>query len=169
MTEPTTTLDERFSEPDTAAVPWPETLRVIEEAELFLLTTVRADGRPHASPLVAVWQDDALHFCTGREEQKARNLAAHPHVLLATGDLRWDGGLDVVVEGEAVRVTGQDRLRRLAEAWARKWDGRWEYDAGEAGFVHEAGVAYVYRVEPTKVLAFGKGQFTHTRHRFASR
>jgi hypothetical protein len=166
MTEPTTTLDERFSEPGTTAVPWPDTLRVIEEAELFLVTTVRADGRPHASPLVAVWLDGGLHFSTGPEEQKARNLAVHPHVLLSTGDSRWDGGLDVVVEGQAVRVTDPGRLRVLAEAWTRKWDGRWQFDAGEGGFVHEAGTAHVYRVEPAKVLAFGKGRFTHTSYRF---
>jgi hypothetical protein len=33
-------------------------------------------------------------------------------------------------------------------------------------FRHEAGEALVFSVAPTKVLAFGKNPFTHTRHRF---
>jgi hypothetical protein len=115
---------------------------------------------------VAVWLDDALHFCTGETEQKARNLAANPHVLLTTGDNGWRGGVDVVVEGAAVRVTDDELLGRLAAAWRAKWDGQWQYEARDGAFHHDAGAALVFRVEPTKVLAFGKGRFTHTRHRF---
>ena len=163
---PKTSLDERFSEPGTEAVAWPETQQLIENAELFWVTTVRADGRPHSTPLVAVWLDDALHFCTGETEQKARNLAANPHVLLTTGDNGWRGGVDVVVEGVAVRVTDDALLGRLAAAWRAKWDGQWQYEARDGAFHHDAGAALVFRVEPTKVLAFGKGTFTHTRHRF---
>ena len=40
------------------------------------LTTVRADGRPHVTPLVAVWLDDAIHFSTGPEEQKVELYTA---------------------------------------------------------------------------------------------
>ena len=47
---------------------------VLERAELYWLTTVRADGRPHVTPLIAVTADGAVHFCTGLREQKARNL-----------------------------------------------------------------------------------------------
>ena len=43
-------------------------------AELYWLTTVRKDGRPHITPLVGAWVDDAFVFCTGPEEQKAQNL-----------------------------------------------------------------------------------------------
>jgi hypothetical protein len=34
---------------------------------------VRADGRPHVTPLISVLVDGALHFCTGATEQKAKN------------------------------------------------------------------------------------------------
>jgi len=33
-------------------------------------------------------------------------------------------------------------------------------------FHHEAGEALVFSVAPSKVLAFGKGPFSHTSHRF---
>jgi general stress protein 26 len=163
---PTTELDPRFSAPDATPTSWADTVDVLERAQLFWITTVRADGRPHQSPLVAVWLDDALHFSTGATEQKARNLRANPSVILTTGCNSWDHGLDVVVEGDAVRVTDDARLQRLADAWAKKWDGSWQFEPRDGAFHHDQGEALVFSVVPTKVLAFGKGAFSHTRHKF---
>lgn len=168
MSSPRTILDPRFSDPGAEATDWARTRRVLEAAELFWLSTVRSDGRPHVTPLVAVWTEDRLHFCTGPEEQKALNLTHHPRVVLTTGCNTWDRGLDVMVEGEALQVTDQDALRRLAEAWTSKWDGRWRFEVGADSFLHPDGgsSALVFAVAPDKVLAFGKGEFTHTSHRF---
>ena len=164
---PTTSLDERFSDPGTQAVSWSDTQKVLETAQIFWVTTVRPDGRPHSTPLVAVWLDDALHFCTGETEQKAHNLTTNPNVLLTTGDNVWKSGIDVVVEGAVARVTDDETLGRLAQAWREKWDGQWQFEARDGAFHHpHGGAALVFRVEPAKVLAFGKGTFTHTRHRF---
>jgi nitroimidazol reductase NimA-like FMN-containing flavoprotein (pyridoxamine 5'-phosphate oxidase superfamily) len=148
------------------ATDWGETLGVLETAELFWLATVRADGRPHVTPLVAVWLDDAIHFATGDAEQKAVNLRANRHVILTTGRNDWDRGMDIVVEGEAVRTTDDRMLRRLAEAWREKWDGRWRYEVADGLFHHEGGAALVYSVAPTKILAFTKGRFSQTSYRF---
>ncbi|WP_433473351.1 pyridoxamine 5'-phosphate oxidase family protein [Spirillospora sp. CA-142024] len=164
MQDPVTRLDERFSAPDAQATPWPAAREVLETAQLFWITTVHADGRPHVTPLVAVWLDDALHFCTGPEEQKAVNLSGNPHVVLTTGCNDWTQGLDVMVEGEARRVTDRSALERLAAAWAAKWDGQWRYQVTDAGFTHEAGEALVLAVRPTKILAFTKGTFAQTRY-----
>ncbi len=140
---------------------------MLETAELFWISTVRADGRPHVTPLVAVWLDGALHFSTGAGEQKAVNLRGNPHVILTTGSNDWDQGLDVVVEGDAVQVTDEDLLGRLAGAWAAKWDGRWHYQVRGGSFQHEeGGAALVFSVRPAKILAFAKGTFSHTSHRF---
>jgi hypothetical protein len=167
MSEPVTTLDLRFSDRDAVAVPWEETRRALETAQLFWISTVRRDGRPHVTPLVAVWLDDAIHFCTGPEEQKAINLAHNPAVILTTGCNEWEQGLDIVVEGDAVRVTNHDQLARLAEAWTLKWDGSWRFEVAGGAFHHpDGGVALVFAVAPTKILAFRKGPFSHTRHRF---
>src|SRR5436309_6372592 len=114
MKEPTTTLDERFSEPGAAPTSWDEVARTLDAAELFWISTVRADGRPHMSPLVAVWLDGAIHFSTGPGEQKALNLQHNSHVILMTGCNRWDEGVDVVVEGDAVEVIDEPTLQRLA-------------------------------------------------------
>jgi general stress protein 26 len=169
MSEPATSLDTRFSEPGSAATPWEETLQVLKAAELSWITTVRHDGRPHVSPLVTVWFGGALWFSTGATEQKAVNLQTSRHVVVTTGCDSWDQGLDVVVEGEATRETDDGVLTQLAKAWTAKWDGRWQYEARDGAFhQHPGGEALVFRVTPSKVLAFGKGTFTHTSYRFAT-
>jgi predicted pyridoxine 5'-phosphate oxidase superfamily flavin-nucleotide-binding protein len=141
MNEPVTTLDTRFSDPAAVATEWDQTRRVLETAELFWITTVRDDGRPHVTPLVAVWLDGAIHFSTGATEQKAVNLRGNPHVILTTGCNNRDRGLDVVVEGDAVQVattrgsnaspkrgrqsgTGDGNTKRKAEASNTKAEAR---------------------------------------------
>lgn len=168
MTTPVTTLDQRFSDPAATATSWDETSKALESAELFWISTVRADGRPHVTPLVAVWTDEVLYFCTGDAEQKAINLGANPHVVLTTGCNGWEGGLDVMVEGDAVQVTDEDTLRRLAGAWTTKWDGQWNFEVRDGSFRNPGseGPVLVFAVAPAKVLAFTKGTFSHTRYRF---
>jgi nitroimidazol reductase NimA-like FMN-containing flavoprotein (pyridoxamine 5'-phosphate oxidase superfamily) len=167
MKQPTTTLDRRFSDPNAVAMDWNETRRLLETAQIFWICTVRADGRPHVTPLVAVWLDNAIYFCTGATEQKAINLNRNAHVILMTGCNQWNRGADVVVEGEAVRVTDNELLARLAKAWTRKWDGQWQYEVRDDAFHHRDDVtALVFSVTPTKILAFAKGVFGQTRHEF---
>jgi nitroimidazol reductase NimA-like FMN-containing flavoprotein (pyridoxamine 5'-phosphate oxidase superfamily) len=168
MRNPDTRLDSRFSDSDAVATRWEETRPVLEHADLFWISTVRADGRPHVTPLVAVWLEDAIHFATGPGEQKAVNIRTNRHVTLTTGCNQWEKGLDVVVEGDAIQVMDEDLLKRLAEAWATKWDGRWRYEVHGNAFRHEGGTAavLVFSVTPTKVLAFAKGTFGQTRHQF---
>jgi general stress protein 26 len=168
MTTPVTKLDQRYSGETARATSWEETLEVIQNAELFWICTVRADGRPHVTPVVAVWLDDALHFSTGYAEQKGVNLRANPHVVLTTGCNRWNAGLDVVVEGDAIRVTDDARLQRLADAWKTKWEGGWQFDVQDGCFQHPGGgSAVVFAVRPAKVFAHAKGEpFGATTHRF---
>jgi general stress protein 26 len=167
MKTPATKLDPRFSDPHAVPTPWHDTQRVLETAQLFWVSTVRADGRPHVTPLVAVWLDGAIHFCTGAAEQKAVNLQHNRHVTLITGCNQWDKGIDVVVEGEAVRVTDDAELDRLAKAWATKWDGQWKYQVRDGAFHdEEGGTAFVFSVEPAQIFAFAKGTFGQTRYRF---
>ena len=169
MSVPVTEIDSRFSDPNAAVTEWTETLRIIKDAQLFWISTVRGAGRPHVTPLVAVWLDGALHFSTGAQEQKALNLTANPHVALTTGCNSWQDGVDVVVEGYAAQVTEHARLVRLAEAWRATWNGSWQFEVGNGAFLNPGGgEALVYAVKPAKVLAFAKGdgKFCHTRHLF---
>ena len=54
MSTPDTTLDARFSHPAATAAGWDETRQALADAQLSWICTVRADGRPHLTPLVAV-------------------------------------------------------------------------------------------------------------------
>ncbi|MEO7019256.1 MAG: pyridoxamine 5'-phosphate oxidase family protein [Ktedonobacteraceae bacterium] len=170
--EPVTTIDMRYSEPDGVITPWEETRLVLETAEVFWLSSVRDDGAPHVTPVVAVWHDGAIHFSTANTEQKAVNLRRNPHVILTTGCNHWEEGLDVVVEGDAIRITDHDVLENLAKVWATKWDGRWQYLVRDGYFYHHdehevlPDSILVFSITPTKIFAFTKGNFSHTRHQF---
>jgi general stress protein 26 len=166
--QPVPEQDIRFGDPESPPTPWPDALHVLETAELFWISTVRSDGRPHVTPLPAIWHESRLHFCTGPAEQKAVNLARNPHVALTTGSNRWKEGLDLVVEGNAVLVTDDSRLRTLADLWRGKYHGDWDFAVEDGMFRHgDGGSAVVFEVAPTKVLAFAKGPFAQTRFRFA--
>jgi len=166
MSAPTAKFDSRFSDPAAGPRPWSDAERVLEEAELYWLTTVRADGRPHVTPLIGVAHEGTMHFCTGLREQKARNLEQNRQVALTTGNNTWAQGLDVVVEGEAVRIVDSDELQRLADAYEVKYGSVWHFDVVDGGFGSGEDLAAVFRIEPAKVLAFAKEPHAHTSFRF---
>jgi len=164
---PTAEIDRRFSDPEADPTPWSEAVHVLERAELYWLTTVRTDGRPHVTPLIGVAEDAAVHFCTGLREQKARNLEHHSQVALTTGNNRWARGLDVVVEGVAVRVTDRQALLGLADAYETKYGSEWHFEVGDGVFGTGEDAAAVFRIEPRKVLAFAKEPHAQTTYRLA--
>lgn len=166
--EPRTEIDGRFSEA-AEPLPWEKGRGALEAAELYWVTTVRADGRPHVTPLIGVWLEGAMYFCTGPEEQKAKNLAGNPACALTTGANRLHGGLDLVVEGHAERVTDDGKLGAVAAAYLEKYGEEWRFDARDGAFHHSdgEGVAHVFEVAPAKVLGFGKGPYSQTRWLFA--
>ncbi|MFD6177942.1 MULTISPECIES: pyridoxamine 5'-phosphate oxidase family protein [unclassified Isoptericola] len=161
---PTGILDARFSEA-TAPTPWDEVDAALADATLYRLTTVRADGRPHVTPLVGLWTDGTFVFCTGPDEQKARNLAHAPQVAVTIGSEAWDDGLDVVVEGAAERATGGPELRRLADGFRGKYGDAWDFENDDESFDPHGQRALVYRVVPDKVLAFAKSPHGQTSFR----
>jgi general stress protein 26 len=175
-TQPVGELDARFSSAGATATEWAQARDRFDRAEVYWISTVRPDGRPHVTPLIAVWLDGSAYFCTGPDERKARNLAQNPHCILTTGSNAMGEGLDVVIEGEAVRVTDEATLRRLADAWVAKYGEVWRFAVRDGAFAHQGehvthkevtGVAYVFEVAPSKAFAFGRGEeYSQTRWRF---
>ena len=94
---------------DAGSPPGPDAVN----ARTTWLTTVNPDGSPHMTAVGALWLDGAFWFQTGAT-RKARNVARDPRCSLAVS-IR---GADVVIEGDAVRVTGADEIARIAKAWA---------------------------------------------------
>jgi general stress protein 26 len=162
---PTTKLDPRFSSENASATPWQDGNAILDKAEIYWLSTVRPEGRPHVTPLIAIWLDGALYFTTGETERKARNLVNNAQCVVTTGNNSIGEGLDVVIEGEAKRVRDETLLQRLADRYASKYN--WTFTVGNGNLRHEAGEAWVFEVAPTTAFGFGKGEtFSQTRWRF---
>jgi hypothetical protein len=90
------------------------------------LATINDDGSPHVTAVGALWLDGAFWFQTGTGTRKCRNVERRPRcsVALSIRDA------DVVVEGDAARVTDPELVARAAEAWA---DAGWPAEADESG------------------------------------
>ena len=166
--EPTTELDRPYSSDGATPVPWSEASAELAAAEVYWLSTVRPDGRPHVTPIAAVWMDGTVYFSTGPDERKSKNLAHNGRVVITTGCNRFRSGLDVVVEGSAAAVRDRSTLQRLADAFATKYDGHFGFTVSHGRFAHDqGGAADVYEVAPVKVFAYGRGPtFTATRYSF---
>ena len=90
------------------------------------LTTVNEDGSPHVTAVGALWLDGAFWFQTGAGTRKGRNITRDPRCSIAVSVQ----DADVVVEGEATRVTDPNALARIAKAWA---DQGWPAEPDESG------------------------------------
>jgi general stress protein 26 len=167
MVEPIGEIDARFSAPAAEPTPWIHAEDVLIEAQIYWLSTVRADGRPHVTPIIAIWHDGAAYFCTGPGEQKAKNLEHNRRCVLTTGNNTMNEGLDVTVEGTAIAATDNATLHQLAEAYATKYGSDWEFSVQDGAFFNEGGRVVVYRIRPDTVFGFGKGSFAQTRWRLA--
>ena len=124
--------------PATTPIEWPEVVRRFSAAPQIWISTVAADGRPSARPVLCVWVDGALHFTVGPGTRKARNLAATGRCVASV----TTEGMDLVIEGTARRVTDEAHLRGVGEAYGDRhgWpvtvvDGAFEatYGAPSAG------------------------------------
>ena len=165
---PVTTIDVRYGAPDALPEPWSVGLAVLEGAPISWISTVSPDGQPHVTPLITVWHDGALWFCTGEREQKAKNLAANPACTLTTGTNAYDQGLDVVLQGRAVRETNVDQLNTIAAAYLDKYGEDWRFEVVDGGFRGDDQPAAVFRVKPTVVHGFRRGDLpSQTRWTFA--
>ncbi|HEV2779635.1 MAG TPA: pyridoxamine 5'-phosphate oxidase family protein [Actinophytocola sp.] len=91
----------------------------------FFLGTTGPGGRPHAAGVGAVWLDGDLYFVSGPGTRKSRNLAANPACTVSANL----PGIDLVIEGEARRVTDPATLERVAAhyrddaGWPAEVDG----------------------------------------------
>jgi hypothetical protein len=106
-----------------SALPWSRPRELLaaslpQPGTPVFLGTARPDGRPHAAGVGAIWMDGDVFFNSGPETRKTRNLLANPACTIS---VRLKG-LDLVLEGEAKRVTDTETLERAAALYR---DGGW--------------------------------------------
>jgi len=114
------------------------------------LATVRADGRPHVTPIWFDLDGDTVVFNTGHESIKAVNLRRDPRVCLCV-DEETPPFAFVQIEGTATMSDDPDDLRY----WATRIGGRYMgADLAEA-YGQRNGVKgeLLVRVTPTKIVA----------------
>jgi PPOX class probable F420-dependent enzyme len=87
---------------------------------------VRADGRPHLTPIWFVYVDDHMWLCTTAGAVKARLVRANPRVSVALED----GNAPVTGEGTAVVRPVGDAPDKVRNAFQAKyaWDIREDPD-----------------------------------------
>ena len=145
-------------------VDWADVLKRLEagsapapdaiNARTTWLTSLNEDGSPHVTAVGAMWMDGMFWFQTGARTRKARNVARDPRCALAVS-IR---DADVVIEGEAQRVTEPGAIARIAKAWA---DNGWPAEPDESGHGIRAPFNApsqgpppwnVYRIEPRAAI-----------------
>ena len=92
------------------------------------LATINPDGSPHVNGVGAIWHDGSFWFTAGDGTRKAKNLARDPRCTVSVAtDL-----FDLVVEGEARKVTDTTFVADMAARWAADgWPARVD-DSGRA-------------------------------------
>jgi Pyridoxamine 5'-phosphate oxidase len=165
--EPVAELHQQFRSAGATPTPWAEARRQLEKAEVYWISTVRPDGRPHATPMVGVWLGGALYFTTGPTERKAQNLARNARCVITTGCNALSKGLDLVIEGDAVLVRDPAALQRVAGGYAAKYEAPFRFTVRDFAFHGEGGETLVYEVVPKRMFGYGRGDhFSATRWRF---
>jgi hypothetical protein len=114
------------------AMPWSRAHdQLAKGAESYFLGTSRPDGRPHAAIVGAMWHAGDFYFTSSPRSRKARNLAEHSACTLSA---RFDG-IDIVLEGEATRVTEPATLETVAGLFRdHGWPAEVEGDAFTAPY-----------------------------------
>jgi hypothetical protein len=97
----------------------------------YFLGTCRPDGAPHAAGVGAQWLDGHIYFTSNPGARKARDLAGNPRCTLS---VRLPG-IDVVLDGQASRVTDAVTLERAAAGYREAgWPAQVQGDALTAPF-----------------------------------
>jgi pyridoxamine 5'-phosphate oxidase-like protein len=114
------------------ALPWSRPRDLLDGGALnaarsAFLGTVRPDGRPHSAGVGAAWYDGDAYFQTGPKTQKARNVAANPACTISASL----PGLDLVIEGDAERVTDTATLEAIAAIYR---EGGWPVEVEDDAF-----------------------------------
>ena len=136
----------------------------------FWLTTLNVDGSPHVTSVGALWHAGSCWFQTGERTRKAKNVARDPRCTISVATK----GFDVMVSGEARRVTDPKIVAEIAALWAKSgWPA--QPDDSGTGITAPFNAPtlgpppwFVYEVEPRTATAVGTAEETpgSTRWRF---
>jgi nitroimidazol reductase NimA-like FMN-containing flavoprotein (pyridoxamine 5'-phosphate oxidase superfamily) len=128
-----TLVSEKSLVDDETATSWSEARKRIEMPEpelVYWLATVSRDGRPHVRPILGLWLDGTFHFVIAETSRKGRNLAGDPRCSLAASSTVLPS-LDVIVEGDADKVSDEAEVQRVVDEYASTMD--WPLEVRDGG------------------------------------
>ena len=156
-TRPCMGADYGISGSEEGMLSWERVAERMAGARNYWVSTMRPDGRPHATPVWGVWVEGRLYFGTSRGSRKGRNLATNPALTV-----HLESGDDVVIiEGMVEEVTDRASLAAVDAAYQAKYG----ISVGEAG--NEV-VWYVLRPETAYVWLESDFPNTATRWCFSN-
>ncbi|HVP04353.1 MAG TPA: PPOX class F420-dependent oxidoreductase [Dehalococcoidia bacterium] len=122
---------------------------LLAEANIAVIGTVDAKGRPHATPVWYLYDDGVIRISVGENGQKHKNVARNPNVSLVI-DRRAMPYYAVMIQGTAEAGPGfsdEDRLRLAVRYLGEDLGKRYvEMTKGES--------SVTLRIVPRKVMEF---------------
>jgi nitroimidazol reductase NimA-like FMN-containing flavoprotein (pyridoxamine 5'-phosphate oxidase superfamily) len=122
------------------------------------IATVRPDGTPHVMPAGIAYHERHFYLVSGPGTRKSKNIAQNPRCVVALAAK----GFDIVVEGEAAKVTDDAKLKRVAEVYAANG---WAPTVENGAFVHEYSAPSagpppwdLYEITPKTVFGLSTGE-----------
>jgi len=106
------------------------------------IATVRADGRPHLTPVWFIWLNEKIYIAIGSNSQKYANLRRNQKVVVALPDT----ANVVILEGEAHTAD-----RAAADLLGDYFFHKYEWD-----FRHDDSATWrLIEITPEKLLSWG--------------
>ena len=135
-----------ISTDDEGMLPWSWADERLEASRNYWIVTVNVDGEPAAAPVWGVWAEGAVYFGTSPSSRKGRNLARDPRLVvhLESGD-------------EVVILHGEAEVEEVDES---------VLDAYEAKYGYRPPSTRLFRLRPTRALAWLEAEYPKTATRF---
>jgi PPOX class probable F420-dependent enzyme len=127
-------------------LPWSWAEERLEASRNYWVVTVGADGEPAAAPVWGVWAEGAVYFGTSPGSRKGRNLARDPRVAI-----HLESGDEVVI------LQGEAEVEEIGES---------VLDAYEAKYDYRPPGTRLFRLRPTRALAWLEADYAKTATRF---
>jgi general stress protein 26 len=125
----------------------------ITKSRNYWICTTYPDGRPHVTPVWAVWIEGVLYFSCDGESRKARNIARNPQIAV-----HLESGDEVVIlEGVAEKFTDKALIKHFSDVYVAKYPPHRPDDI-------PTGVNFVFK--PQAVLAWLERDFPKTATRW---
>jgi general stress protein 26 len=134
-----------ISEAEEGMLPWSWAEERLAASRNYWVVT-SGEGGPGAAPVWGVWADGAVYFGTSPRSRKGRNIERDPRVVI-----HLESGDEVVIlHGEVELAEVDDSI----------------LDAYEAKYGYRPPSTRLYRLRPTRVLAWLEADYPKTATRF---